>query len=159
MIASEVREMLSFIDGNPTATVALDDKALAEFRRVAESIQRRVEGDGDLSGPMTGRNGRHPLPDPHALARKLSAAGVSATTQVVAYDDAGGMFAGRLWWLLRWIGHERVALLDGGFNQWVKEGRELSREVPHSAHAAMNARKLRSPKSRTRPRFPHDESR
>ena len=94
--------------------------------------------DRDLSGPMTGRNGRHPLPDPHALARKLGAAGVSATTQVVAYDDAGGMIAGRLWWLLRWIGHERVALLDGGFNQWVKEGRELSREVPHSAHADLD---------------------
>jgi thiosulfate/3-mercaptopyruvate sulfurtransferase len=94
--------------------------------------------DRDLSGPMTGRNGRHPLPDPHALARKLGAAGVSATTQVVVYDDAGGMIAGRLWWLLRWIGHERVALLDGGFNQWVKEGRELSREVPHSAHADLD---------------------
>ena len=94
--------------------------------------------DRDLSGPMTGRNGRHPLPDPHALARKLSAAGVSATTQVVAYDDAGGMIAGRLWWLLRWIGHERVALLDGGFNQWVKEGRELSCEAPSSAHADLD---------------------
>ena len=94
--------------------------------------------DRDLSGPMTGRNGRHPLPDPRQLARKLGAAGVSATTQVVVYDDAGGMIAGRLWWLLRWIGHERVALLDGGINQWVKEGRELSTEVPHSAHADLD---------------------
>ena len=89
--------------------------------------------DRDLSGPMNGRNGRHPLPDPRVLARKLSAAGVSATTQVVAYDDAGGMMAARLWWLLRWIGHERVAVLDGGINQWVKEERGLSNEVPHSA--------------------------
>lgn len=94
--------------------------------------------DRDLSGPITGRNGRHPLPDPHVLARKLGAAGVSATTQVVVYDDAGGMMAGRLWWLLRWIGHQRVALLDGGFNQWVKEGRELSCEAPHSAHADLD---------------------
>ena len=94
--------------------------------------------DRDLSGPMTGSNGRHPLPDPHQLARKLGAAGVSATTQVVVYDDAGGMIAGRLWWLLRWIGHERVALLDGGINQWSKEGRDLSTEVPHSAHADLD---------------------
>ena len=79
--------------------------------------------DRDLSGPVNGRNGRHPLPDPQALARKLGAAGVSRETQVVVHDDAGGMIAGRLWWLLRWLGHERVALLDGGIKQWIAEGR------------------------------------
>ena len=94
--------------------------------------------DRDLSGPMTGINGRHPLPDPQALAHKLGAAGVSRETQVVVYDDAGGMIAGRLWWLLRWLGHERVALLDGGIKQWIKEGRELSGEVPHSAPADLD---------------------
>ena len=88
--------------------------------------------DRDLSSPMNGRNGRHPLPDAELLARKLGAAGVSRQTQVVVYDDAGGMVAGRLWWLLRWLGHERVALLDGGINQWVKEGRRLSAELPKS---------------------------
>ena len=72
--------------------------------------------DRDLSSPMNGRNGRHPLPDPQVLAQKLGAAGVSSSTQVVVYDDAGGMIAGRLWWLLRWLGHDRVALLDGGIN-------------------------------------------
>lgn len=82
--------------------------------------------DRDLSGPMTGRNGRHPLPDPSRLAERLAAAGVSASTQVVVYDDAGGMIASRLWWLLRWLGHDRVALLDGGIGQWNKEGRPLS---------------------------------
>ena len=91
--------------------------------------------DRDLSGPMSGRNGRHPLPDTELLARKLGAAGVSRQTQVVAYDDAGGMVAGRLWWLLRWLGHERVALLDGGISQWVKEGLPLSAEQPKSAPA------------------------
>jgi thiosulfate/3-mercaptopyruvate sulfurtransferase len=91
--------------------------------------------DRDLSGPMNGRNGRHPLPDTELLARKLGAAGVSRQTQVVAYDDAGGMVAGRLWWLLRWLGHERVALLDGGISQWVKEGRRLSAELPKSVPA------------------------
>jgi len=91
--------------------------------------------DRDLSGSMNGKNGRHPLPDPLTLAGKLAALGVSNQTQVVVYDDAGGMIAGRLWWLLRSLGHDRVALLDGGFEQWKKEGRPLSSEVPHRPHA------------------------
>lgn len=86
--------------------------------------------DRDLSAPMNGRNGRHPLPDTQLLASKLGAAGVSRQTQVVAYDDDGGMIAARLWWLLRWLGHDRVALLDGGIRQWVKEGRALTSERP-----------------------------
>jgi len=88
--------------------------------------------DRDLSGPMNGRNGRHPLPDPQRLARTLGSAGVSRATQVVAYDDAGGMIAGRLWWLLRWLGHDRVALLDGGIDRWLEEGRELTTDRPTS---------------------------
>lgn len=89
--------------------------------------------DRDLSAPMNGRNGRHPLPDPRQLADRLGAAGVSGSTQVVVYDDAGGMVAGRLWWLLRWLGHERVAVLDGGIGQWLKEGLPLSTAVPAPA--------------------------
>ena len=89
--------------------------------------------DRDLSAPMNGRNGRHPLPDPQRLADLLGAAGVADATQVVVYDDAGGMVAGRLWWLLRWLGHERVAVLDGGIGQWLKEGRPLTTEMPVAA--------------------------
>lgn len=91
--------------------------------------------DRDLSSPMNGLNGRHPLPDPQLLASKLGATGVSRETQVVVYDDAGGMVAGRLWWLLRWLGHDRVALLDGGINQWVKEGQPLSVEPAKSSRS------------------------
>ena len=91
--------------------------------------------DRDLSGLKTGKNGRHPLPDPQQLAVKLGAAGVSQQTQVVVYDDAGGMMAGRLWWLLRWLGHDKVAVLDGGIGQWLKEGRPLSSEIPTSKPA------------------------
>jgi thiosulfate/3-mercaptopyruvate sulfurtransferase len=91
--------------------------------------------DRDLSAPMNGRNGRHPLPDAQLLASKLGAAGVSRKTQVVAYDDDGGMIAARLWWLLRWLGHDRVALLDGGIRQWVKEGRALTHEQPEQVPA------------------------
>jgi thiosulfate/3-mercaptopyruvate sulfurtransferase len=91
--------------------------------------------DSDLSGVKTGKNGRHPLPDLDLFMAKLGAAGVSRQTQVVVYDDAGGMVAARLWWMLRWLGHEQVAVLDGGINQWVKQGRPVSSELPHSAPA------------------------
>ena len=95
--------------------------------------------DRDLSAEKNGRNGRHPLPDPQALARKLGAIGISKQTQVVVYDDAEGMVAGRLWWMLRWLGHDKVALLDGGFNAWVKEGRPLTREKPQAVPAVFEA--------------------
>src|SRR4051812_27809524 len=81
--------------------------------------------DRDLSGPRTGTNGRHPLPDPSALERSLSAMGIDGHVQVVAYDQDSGMFASRLWWLLRWLGHERVAVLDGGFAKWLAEHRPV----------------------------------
>ncbi len=86
--------------------------------------------DRDLSGPMTGRNGRHPLPDPELLAEKLGVAGIDSKTQVVVYDDDGGMYAVRLWWLLRWMGHDAVAVLDGSIRQWISENRPLTTEVP-----------------------------
>lgn len=80
---------------------------------------------------MTGRNGRHPLPDPRRLD-KLGAGHFTAT-QVVVYDDDGGMYAVRLWWLLRWLGHDRVAVLDGSIRRWILEGRPLTTEVPDLA--------------------------
>ncbi len=85
--------------------------------------------DRDLSGPMTGRNGRHPLPDPAVLAERLGAVGIGPNTQVVVYDDAQGMIAGRVWWLLRWLGHTRVALLDGGLPAWLAAGEPLTQAV------------------------------
>lgn len=94
--------------------------------------------DRDLSAAMTGRNGRHPLPDPPLLADKLGAAGISRATQVVVYDDDGGMYAVRLWWLLRWLGHDRVAVLDGSIRRWIQEGRPLTTEVPDRAAAGFD---------------------
>ena len=91
---------------------------------------RFIHLDEDLSGSKTGRNGRHPLPDPAALMRRLGDAGVDARKQVVAYDAQGGMVAARLWWLLRWLGHLPVAVLDGGWNQWIAEGRPQTADVP-----------------------------
>ena len=72
----------------------------------------------DLSSPVQQHGGRHPLPDSEVLAQKLSAMGVDDRTLVVAYDDSRFAFAARLWWLLRYLGHERVAVLDGGFKAW-----------------------------------------
>ncbi len=79
--------------------------------------------DRDLSGPKTGRNGRHPLPDVEAFKARLGRWGISAGVQVVAYDQNSGMWASRLWWMLRYLGHEAVAVLDGGLAKWVSEGR------------------------------------
>lgn len=86
-----------------------------------------------LSGKKTGKNGRHPLPEPQAFADFLGRHGVTENTTIVAYDDAGGLYAARLWWMARWIGLTRVALLDGGFTKWVAENRPVTGEVPASA--------------------------
>lgn len=91
--------------------------------------------DIDLSSARTGRNGRHPLPDPARLAARLADCGVGNHSQVVAYDDAGGMFAARLWWLMRWLGHHRVAVLDGGLQAWVSAGQALDSEIPEARRA------------------------
>jgi len=85
--------------------------------------------DRDLSGPTTGTNGRHPLPDPEKLARRLGEIGIGSQTQVVVYDDARGMIAGRLWWLLRWLGHDQVAVLDGGLQAWNAANGRLTQQV------------------------------
>ena len=89
----------------------------------------------DLSARVTVDSGRHPLPDKERLAAKLGAWGITSASQVVVYDDAGGAMAARLWWLLRWLGHAAVAVLDGGWGQWSKEGRAVSPEVPPPARA------------------------
>ena len=90
--------------------------------------------DRDLSGPKTGSNGRHPLPSADALIATLGRLGIDATTQVVAYDQDNGMYASRLWWLLRWMGHSSVAVLDGGFAAWVADGHAVTDGVEvHSA--------------------------
>ena len=74
--------------------------------------------DRDLSGPMTGTNGRHPLPSIDRMSERFSAWGIDETARVVVYDDAGGQYAARLWWMLRFLGHARVTLLDGGIPAW-----------------------------------------
>jgi thiosulfate/3-mercaptopyruvate sulfurtransferase len=87
--------------------------------------------DEDLAAPVVeGRTGRHPLPDPPRLAEKLYHWGVGINRQVVVYDDAFGSMAVRMWWLLRWLGHPGVALLDGGWPKWRRERRPVTAEAP-----------------------------
>ena len=91
--------------------------------------------DRDLSAPTSGTNGRHPLPEPRAFMRTLGAAGVDSSKQVIAYDDKMGVYAARLWWMLRWLGHENVAVLNGGYAKWNSEGRAVTSAVPEPAPA------------------------
>jgi len=86
--------------------------------------------EADLSGPVGRHGGRHPLPDPARLAAALGAVGIGPAAWVVAYDAGDGMVAGRLWWLLRWLGHERVQVLDGGLAAWTAAGGPLVTDVP-----------------------------
>ena len=92
--------------------------------------------DRDLSGPLTATTGRHPLPDPTALSVRLGRLGIGARSLVVAYDQGPGAYAARLWWLLRWLGHPRVLVLDGGLAAWQEEQLPLEQGPPAAQAAA-----------------------
>ena len=85
--------------------------------------------DRDLSGPVTPTSGRHPLPVPEAWVATLGRWGIDEKVQIVAYDQSNGAHASRLWWLLRWVGHLRVAVLNGGFAAWQQAGLPVSQQV------------------------------
>ena len=86
--------------------------------------------DHDLSSAKTGRNGRHPLPTRETFAKTVARWGVKPGAAVVCYDDQGGAYAARAWWMLRWIGHDEVAVLDGGKAAWVAAGGALEAGAP-----------------------------
>jgi len=88
--------------------------------------------DRDLSSPISAGTGRHPLPDVESFIETLRRWGISNDSQVVVYDDAGGGVAARLWWMLRWLGHEDVAVLDGGFAAWAGSGCPVNQDEPSS---------------------------
>jgi thiosulfate/3-mercaptopyruvate sulfurtransferase len=88
----------------------------------------------DLAGAIVpGKTGRHPLPDPAKLVSRLQNWGIGNATQVVVYDQMGGAFAARLWWMLRWLGHSAVAVLDGGWQAWLAAGLPCESGVAHNA--------------------------
>jgi len=111
-------------------SLADSEAGVALYREGHIPNARYAHLDSDLSSPITQNSGRHPLPDFTMFADKLSCWGVGNDSQVVVYDDVSGSFAGRMWWLLRCMGHDAVAVLDGGIKQWQKEQRPLSSDVP-----------------------------
>lgn len=131
-------ELIAHIDDPNWVVVdcrfSLDEPAWGWAAYLASHIPGAVYAhlDEDLSGAViTGTTGNHPLPAVDAFAKTLSVWGVDERVQVVAYDDAGGVFAGRLWWMLRWLGHDKVALLDGDWRKWTREAR-TTRSGPES---------------------------
>ena len=128
--AAELRALLA---GDPKplvldASFELADPAAGEKSYGAAHLPGSlyVHLDRDLCAATTGTNGRHPLPERSAFARTAGRLGVTPATQVVALDRQGGMYAARLWWMLRWLGHSEVAVLDGGFAAWIDEGGAVS---------------------------------
>jgi thiosulfate/3-mercaptopyruvate sulfurtransferase len=101
---------------------------------------RYADLNRDLSAPIGPRTGRHPLPAPYVFARRLGELGIRNDSQVVAYDEANGSFAARLWWMLRWVGHGAVAVLDGGFNAWTARGGALQSGEAEVAEQAFTPR-------------------
>jgi len=135
-----VGQLSSLIASGTENLVVLD----CRFNLMDTALGARLYGDGhipgahyidldnDLSSPVAPVTGRHPLPDFTALADTLAQSGVSPDSQVVVYDDCGGAMAGRAWWLLRVMGHEAVAVLDGGFPAWSSANLSVSSVVPES---------------------------
>ncbi|MDB4889226.1 MAG: Sulfurtransferase [Gemmatimonadetes bacterium] len=119
-------ELGELLDEPPFAVAVVDCRFILDDvdwgRR--EYVRAHIRGavyadlDHDLSSAKTGTNGRHPLPSPDALRATFSKLGIADGVQVIAYDQDNGMYASRLWWLLRWMGHDAVAVLDGGFAKW-----------------------------------------
>lgn len=134
-------DQLADLIGNPLAVIIDCRFAMADTSQGYRAYHNgHIPGalyanlDEDLSAkPIAGRSGRHPLPDPTVLAHTLSNWGVAADIQLIAYDETTGPMASRLWWLARWLGHERVAVLDGGISRWMADGRELSRGNPETS--------------------------
>ncbi|MDH0092512.1 sulfurtransferase [Achromobacter mucicolens] len=89
---------------------------------------RFLDHETELAAARTGKNGRHPLPDRAQFGALMAAHGVTPGTLVVAYDASGGMYAAHLWWMLRWLGHDRVAVLDGGWQAWTAGGLPVSHD-------------------------------
>jgi thiosulfate/3-mercaptopyruvate sulfurtransferase len=124
--------------GDPSLAVVdcrfrLDDVAWGERAYESQHIPGAVYADldRDLAGTKTGMNGRHPLPEPSSFADTLGRLGIDGRVQVVAYDQDAGMYASRLWWMIRWLGHDNVAVLDGGLAKWLAEGRRTTSGREH----------------------------
>lgn len=115
------------------ADVAAGERSYAEGHLPGA---RYAHLERDLSAPKTGHNGRHPLPPREVFAATAGQLGITTQSQVVVYDRQGAMFAVRAWWMLRWLGHSAVAVLDGGLAAWLQSGGAQDTTVPPAAGLA-----------------------
>ncbi|WP_026581137.1 sulfurtransferase [Bacillus sp. J33] len=105
-----------------------EGRSLYDLNHIPNAVYFDLEKD--LSGPVKDHGGRHPLPDPDQLKQTLEQAGISRETIVIAYDGGEGAFASRFWWLLRYLGHEQVYVLNGGYKEWINSDYPVKSEVP-----------------------------
>jgi len=119
----------------------LADRDLGRRQYVEGHIPTAVYAhlDEDLSGPPRTDAGRHPLPDPGTLSKTFGRLGIGADNQVVAYDDGSGVAASRMWWLLKFVGHDRVAVLNGGVSAWLAAGGTLRSGIETNDQASFRA--------------------
>ena len=103
--------------------------ALYQMEHIPNAVYAHL--DHDLSSPVTSSSGRHPLPEVEKFKQKLGNWGIDKNTQVIVYDDSAGSYAARLWWMLRWVGHDSVAVLNGGFSSWKKQSLPVTSGIPH----------------------------
>lgn len=113
-------------------TLTDPEAGLRAYRQSHIPGARYAHLDNDLSSPVTPGSGRHPLADPQLFADKLGQWGVDAAKQIVVYDDSFGSMAVRMWWLLRWLGHDAVALLDGGLPGWMRQKLPVDANIPQT---------------------------
>lgn len=147
--AAELAQHLAQPDHNWVVLDCRHDLANPDFGRSAYAAGHLPHAqfahlDNDLSGPKISPDGqfrgRHPLPERETFVQTLRSWGIDNDTQVVAYDASGGMFAARLWWMLRWVGHEAVAVLDGGLPAWLEAGHALTTAVPAPRRGTLTER-------------------
>lgn len=140
----QARELHDLINRDPDHVLVLD----CRYDLVDHDLGRRqydeshipgahyVSVDQLMSDKKTGRNGRHPLPSRDTFSQRLSQLGVTADTTVVGYDSTGGSYAARLWWMLKWAGHAKALVLDGGLQAWVGAGYSLTKDLPAQRKAS-----------------------
>lgn len=144
---SELNEMLNNKDQDLViidVRSALNDPEIGRKKYNSGHIPGAVFLDlkNDLSGEIGTHGGNHPLPDVKVFTEKLAASGVSNQSTVVCYDDANGMFASRMWWLLHYLGHEKAYVLDGGFHSWIKAGNKITTDTSKPVHQTFKTRLL-----------------
>ncbi len=134
-----------------TGTVILDCRFDLANPQAGEAAYRAGHIPGSLfanlnqhlSAPVTAESGRHPLPDEEFFAQMLGSWGIDNHTQVIAYDDVGGGFAARLWWMCRWLGLETVAVLNGGIQAWIAAGYPVDTSIPSPTHRTFTPQEKR----------------